>query len=391
MEKCRTCVVVILCFFIAACTAAPIATRLPSNTPTTTENSPLPTLSTIATLPPTNCNVPDLENIDYRQPVYAFLNAQTLMLQQGGEPAVSVGETPNMGTIKSALLKNESLFLLMDMGILEIDLSNCTSAIVQKFTLPVMNGDLVLSPDGLQLFYGTVSSANQISTFGAFDISHRTDRSILTLSESMITWYLIGVSEDGKDLFLLHHGQDPSLGIMLTVDSQTGATTREISFEGWNSLALAPNRLTFATPNQVVNKNDYSLSFKLNVYDLRSSPLTPRVFDLPNPPSEVGYGGLRWSTDSQTLNFLSIDSTYEPKTSYGLWALDVASGKSRQVASVSDPTYYLDGISSDGSWVTVRDDNSNQAVIINLLSGTSTPFSVQWDAILIQTTRISDQ
>lgn len=335
--------------------------------------------------PPT-CNSAAFDASDITQPFFVFLKGKTLMVQIGDKSPQPIGDFPDLGKIEDALLADKALFLLRQNGIQRVLLSDCSNATTFEFNEPVMSGNLLLSPNGSQVFYGIVADSTRVSDIGFFEVNGDLVHPIRTATESPNTYSLIGVTEDGKGLYLLQYGQDPALGLILVIDIENGNVGRELSIEGWGSGVLAPNRRAFATPNQVINTSEpfSGLEYKLNVYDLPSLPLTsPHIFTLPNPPSEIGFGGLHWSPDSQKLYFLLIEPNNDPQISYGLWSLAVTAGSAEQVTTIPDPSFYLNGISPDGTWSTIRDDNSDQSLLVNIQTGKVSQFSVPVEAILV--------
>lgn len=381
---------IILCGLLSACTPAPLITETPRIEPSATLEMPSPTL--VETKPTAvssaSCAPITFEDSGTAKPVYLIYREKTLAMQIGDQKPQSIGEIPDLGIIQNAVLAGKTLLVLRRNGLQRIGLSDCSNVTIIKFNEPIMMGDLVISPDSSRVYYGKVTYSTRISEVGFIGLHSEKVRSILTFTNpdpDPLSYSLIGLTEDGKGLYSLQLGQDPSLGLILVVNIENGTIGKELPIRGWSSVALAPNRRLAATPNQVVNKNSdpcCSLEYRLNVYDLASLPLTsPHVFTLPKTPGAIG-GKLLWSPDSQTLYFLLLDSDYNPQTSYGLWSLNVTTGDARQVTAIPDTSYFLESISPDGAWITVRHDTPEQSLLVDLQTGNVQQYSVPYEATL---------
>ena len=387
MKKTIAIGIVTICVIMSACTPPPGITEAPKIEPGVTPETSSPTL--VETKPDVSsspaCYPVQFEASVTAKPVYLIYREKALQMQIGDQTPQPIGGLPDLGNIQNALIAGNSIILIRQNGIQRIGPSDCSNVTISKFTEPIMMGDLLISPDGSRIYYGKVTYSTRISEVGIIELDMEQVHLIQTLKDPEFTYSLIGITEDGKGLYYLQKGQDPSLGLILVINIENGTTEKELSFEGWSSVSLAPNRRLAATPNQVVNKSSdpcCSLEYKLNVYDLASLPLTsPHVFTLPKTPGAI-VGRLLWSPDSQTVYFLLLDSDYDPQISYGLWSLNVTTGDARQVTAIPDKSYYLESISPDGAWVTLRHDTPEQSLLVDLLTGNPHPFSVPYEAIL---------
>ncbi len=378
---------IILSGLLSACTMAPLVTKTPKVEPRATLETSSPTL--VETKPTAvssaSCAPIAFEASGTAKPVYLIYREKTLSMQIGDQTPQLIGGFPDLGDIQNALIAGKTLLLIRRYGIQHIGPSDCSNVTINKFIEPIMMGDLKISPDGSRVYYGKVTSSSRISEVGIIELDREQVHPIQTFTDPEFTYSLIGITEDEKDLYYLQFGQDPSIGRILLINIENGTTERELFFEGWGYVSVAPNRRLAATPNQVVNKNSdpcCSLEYKLNVYDLASLPLTsPHIFTLPKTPGAIG-GRLLWSPDSQTVYFLLFDSDYDPQISYGLWSFNVTTGDARQVTAIPDTSYFLESISPDGAWVTLRHNTPEQSLLVDLLTGNVHQFSVPYEAIL---------
>ncbi len=373
---------------LGACTLQPTQTSEPALSATSPTQTAL-----VATNPPevsatlaVDCHPVTIQPSRSLEPVFVETVKSTLMLQVGGQPPVPVGEFPDLGGIKDSLIIEDTLYLLRETGIQRIQLSDCTNDTLVELNHSVMSGSLLLASGGQRLFYATVDGTTRESIAGYVDLKDSTSHEVFSyMEDELLTFALLGLTENGQGIYLLQHGQDPSLRKILIVDIKKAAVAGELTIEGYGEADLSPDGSMLAVNNQVVDASDpkYPVYYQLNIYNLTApSGTPPKAFDYPNAPSELGYGRILWSPDGQRAYFLVIDSAYEPTTAYGLWSLDVASGSMTKVAAMPDPTLHASTISPDGAWILLRAETKDETFQVNSQTGEVKLFSASVEAIL---------
>lgn len=314
-------------------------------------------------------------------PVFVFLEGDTLMEQVGSNAPEHLVDLPEFGSIKGAILVRETLYLLREQGFQRIHISDGTSDLVLRFDMPLLEGGLIYVSNYPRIFYyGTESE--QITLIGYFVLDEDVVHPVLSIPQNL---KLLGMTENGQGLYCLPLGQDPEFIRVLVIDLEQGEISKEIPIQGTLFAALASDSRRLATFAQRM-KSTGLLESVIHLYDLPSLPLTPpRVFTLPNAPSYVGFGGFRWSPDSQRLYFMLVENIYEaPATSsYGLWRLDVESGATDLVAPISDPIFHTVSISPDGEWIVLMHETRDEAILVQLGTGEVESFSAPVHAILV--------
>lgn len=300
-------------------------------------------------------------------PIFVFLEGDILMKQIGSNTPQQIVALPDLGPIKDAILKGGTLILLREQGIQSILLSETTIDTLIRFDMPILEGGLINSANDRRLFYfGTDSE--QKTNIGYFELDKDIGKPAFSFPQNL---QVLGLTEDGQGLYCLPVGQDPEFNKVLLIDISKDEISRELPVRGVSFAALAPDARSLSTFAQVPGQNG-QLDSVINLYDLPSLPLTPpRVFNLPKTPSFVGFGGLRWSPNSQDLYFMLIENIYEaPSTiSYGLWRLNVQNGKMDQITPISDPTFHIEKVSPDGTWILLSHETINESIIVNSTSG----------------------
>lgn len=374
-----------LCMMLSACASQATRPVIPIEltiTPKISTNTVAASSTPeIATTNPPNCQPIIIQTSEQISPIFAFLKEDTLMVQVGDNSVEAVGDFPGLGVIKDALLNGPVLYLLREQGIQRIHLTDCSSDTLLSFEEPILWGGLTLTADNKRVYYFGIGSLSSATIIGYYDLVSDDVHTVLSYSDDLVTLQLIGGTEDGKGLYVVPHGQDPQSNTVWLVDIEQGVVSKELPVQIDGHASLAPDSRLLATDAWRNDSNPQER--KINIYDLPSLPLTtPRVYTLPNAPSDIGFGDLLWSPDSQRLFFMLIDARYEPTTSFGLWSLDVETGLTNQVTMISDPTIHITGISPDGTWILLRPETQEEANLVNTDTGETRSFPISSDAIL---------
>jgi hypothetical protein len=371
-----------LCILLSACMPQGIGTetirteeeRSPSTPPEEKTSVELGTLTPTGTTPMSSTARKIIS------PVFVFLEGDTLMEQVGSNAPKHIIDLPELGPIKDAALVGEALYLLREQSIQRIYLSEGKSDILLPFETPMLAGVLIFVAGYSRIiYYGTDNW--QESLVGYYDLDQDIVYPAFSFPQNL---HPLGLTDDGQGLYCLPVGQDPEFNKVLLIDLKQGSIARELPVRGVSFAVLASDARQLATFFQRPDTSG-QLESVIHLYDLPSLPLTPpRVFTLPNAPSYVGFGGLHWSPDSQSLHFMLVENIYEAPdtTSYGLWRLDVESGATNQVAPISDPIFHTVSISPDGEWIVLMHEMNDEAILVHLQTAEVQSFSVPVNAIV---------
>jgi len=317
-------------------------------------------------------------------PVFVFLKEDTLVMQVSENSPKPVGILTDLGEIKDALLAKDTLYLIRENGIQRIDLPNGSSDIVLRFDASISSGKWLWDFNHSRIFYNGITSTARDSLIGFYDLDGNFIHPVLSYKDPLVTLQLIGVTEDGKGLYCLPHGQDPDFDKLLLLNIDQGTISRELSVRGYMYAALAPDSRYLATSAQIIDASD-QLTNMIHIYDLPSLPLTsPKIFKLPIQTSIIGNNGFYWSPDGKRLYFMLIENTDDPSTSIsdGLWVLDVETGSTHKVVDIPDLSMYTSGINPDGLWILARSTTKDETFLVNTQTEEVRSFSIPLEAIL---------
>jgi hypothetical protein len=347
-------------------TASPSQTLTPAATITIVKTLPNPPVSSDVTLPA----------------LFYILNNK-IFEQAGNPPGKEVADLAD-DPILAAFQSGEVLLVMHEQGIQRIRLSDGTTDMIFNFDKPAMYGNFVSSRDGQKIFFTTAVNDPQAefgtaSQVGFHDINLDAITPVITIPDSL---GVLGQTKDNLDLYLLFFGMDTALGRIFQVDIQKGEIIKELAFQGELIASLAPDGSHLAT----LNPSYDPLENTIGVFDLNSSPGTaPRIFKLPNEPSFVP-GNFLWSPDSRILYFnLWADHYWDVPASgpvpYGLWQLELESGKMSQPSRGTEIVFNLERISSDGEWLLLRDRDG--VIWVNAHTGAQKAIGLPENAILV--------
>jgi len=271
-----------------------------------------------------------------------YLYQGRLIEQVIGGTSQRLADLPDAGAILDATVLDGRVLILREQGLQRTMLADGSTDLMVRFDGTARSGFFV--PGGREMAVFQVTVDNPQAEFGLETLvglyRPAGDSAQVVLSLPQVEQAL-GTTADGQSLYLLPRGQDPSFGRLLLASLETGAVGAELPIEGEVFAVLSPDGRYLAT---TVPQG------ALNLYDLVSQPLTPRVFALPQSPSHAW--GLLWSPDSRFLYFLLRPGGLydEPASSYGLWRLEVDSGAISRFAAISEPEGFL-AIDHDGRWL----------------------------------------
>jgi hypothetical protein len=330
-----------------------------------TEGSELP--NTLGSPP---SGEPTEEPVPNQPPALYYIQGNQLIKLIAGEATKTLGELPEAGPVKNAIQVGNTLLVLREGGIQRVDLADGATELLFKPDLPVLFGDFLLADQDQILYSAVIDDPSVIFGFRTLIGTYRVKEGILNPSLSLPqNLRVLGLTLDGRGLYLLPVGQDPEFDSVRLFDLISGEMEKELPVEGSGYASLAPNGRLLATASQI-GALDQKYEGMINLYDLPSLPLTPpRSLALPQSPSHVT--GLIWSPNGGSLYFLLNPGSPwdEPSESYGLWRLEVPSGEFSQVIPLQQTGFHLRGLSPDGQWLLLEHESKPGALLVNQLTG----------------------
>lgn len=324
---------------------------------------------------------PTEEPIPNPPPALYYIQRNQLLELITGEAPKTLWELPEAGQVKNAIQVDNILLTLREGGIQRVDLADGVSELLFKPDLPVLFGDFLLTNQDQILYSAVIDDPSVIFGFRTLIGTYRMYDGILNPSLSLPqNMQVLGLTLDGRGLYLLPIGQDSEFNSVRLFDLISGEMEKELPVEGSRYASLAPNVRLLATASQSFALND-RFEGMIKLYDLPSLPLTPpRTLALPQAPSHVT--GLIWSPDSGSLYFLLNPGNPwdEPPGSYGLWRLEVTSGEFSQVIPLQQTGFNLRGLSPDGQWLLLDHESKPGALLVNQLTGNILAFTHPNDA-----------
>jgi len=240
------------------------------------------------------------------------------------------------------------------------------------------------------------------TTIGLFQLSSNSGRTIVSAEQNMA---VLGPTADGKGLYLLPRGQDPSFDHLFEVSLAEGTTT-QLTIAGDPYAWLSPDRRWILT---TMPQDD------LYLYDLTAVPPLKRRIALTRPSRHAR--NLFWTADGYVYLSLLAGNFYDydpdnPPASCGIWRLDPGARKLCQITpgtrqerqllavrpdgsilvtgdlrgtvlswdtttgqitvktGISRGELYAIGFSADGQWLLLGHTTESTAILIHLASGT---------------------
>jgi len=339
--------------------------------------TPAPTITIETTLP--NPTV----SSDVILPALFYILENKIFEQAGDPPGKEVADLTDSGPILAAFQTGEVLLLMREQGIQRIKLSDGSTDMIFSFDKPAMYGYFISATASPNVFFIIIVDDPQAEFTSGCEVNYYDFKldTIIPVITYPNTMRVLGLTTDKDGLYLLFTGQSTDFGRVFLVDIQKGEITKEIAFQGEWIASLAPDGSHLAT----LNPNYDPLENTIGVYDLTSSPGTPpRTFKLPKDPSFIP-GDFLWSPDSRILYFnLWADHYWDDPAGfkyYGLWQLELESGKMSQPSFGTEIVFNLERISIDGEWLLLRDRDG--VIWVNAFSGAQKKIGLPENAILV--------
>lgn len=308
-------------------------------------------------------------------PPSSYIHEDTLFQQVPSGASESLVALPDGSTALAATVMGDTVFVLRGQGLQRVSLVDIARDFVSLFEVPARSGQIIPTADGSRLVYSvTVDDAHALFGLG-------TRIGLYQAGKEQATQYfaydaqVLGLTVDGRGLYLLPRGEDSSFGRLLEVSLETGETASEQPVEGMVPAALSPDSRYLAMTSVRYTTPDKPEDV-LVVYDMASRPLTSREITFPHVPSHTRW--LLWSPDSRCLHFVlwSGHRWDEPTESYGLWRFDVKSGRLSQEAIVSESLMWPRLVSPDRQWLFLQHESKDLAIIVHLPTGATESFTL---------------
>ena len=343
---------------VAQPTAAPAATALPAPT-----SAPKPTAQP--------ANLPELYYLDQ--------NAVFAHAIGGAAHQIATFDGAVLGTA----LSGDTLLVLRDSGIERVHLPDGAATNVLAFKSPAQPSSSLLATSDGRIFYAArVEDPNAVfgkTMIGVYDVASGAMTPLQTVDGAARP---LGLTPDGKGLYVLPVGGDPSFAQVRVIDAASGADRAELAVEGEGAPVVSPDGRMLAVTARRFSASDPNAEpdSLVYLYDLTQQPVTRTEIVPPQAPSAAN--NLFWSPDSRALYFsLGAGNIYELKQSYGLWVYDIASGKASKLSDVDVlNTFVTNGAS--GSVVLLRHTTSSGSALIDLATGAPTPFDIAPSAMV---------
>jgi hypothetical protein len=377
----------------------PAPTALPTVAPTVGRRAPTAVATASLTVRPTT-SVPSEPARPTGRPASAppATAPPLLYLDQGALFQLIAGDSPrrlaavpepcvlcawSTAPILAATRIDNAVLVLLEQGLRRIRLADGASDLVLRFDFLARFGSLTSTADGAHAIY-TVAVDDRsapmgfVTHMGLYQASSNTVQIVPTRSQAAqyATVQPLGLTADGRSIYLLPRGGDPGFDRVLVATSDSGAITAELPIEGVGGAFLSPDRRYIITRAQRVVAADGSVADELHLYDLTRHPIRAQIIPLPTLPS---YGAeLLWTPDSQAVHLLLNSAPGEEGMAYRLWRLDIGAGELVQEAAVAPPkllghatVLHPRSISPDGQWLLLQPESENGAILFHVPTGAS--------------------
>lgn len=349
--------------------AAPTLSATETPTRTATETMPAPAAS------PTAAGFP------VPPPILLVLHNNRVMEMSDGATSL-LTDLAEAGSVLATAITETTLVVLREKGLQLIDLASNTERLAIPFETPARAGTLlVLAPDRI-LFAASFDDPDAefgIGTqVGEYDLGRGRAGPQWTTPDNR---RVLGLTEDGQNLYTLPLGQDPELGKVEIVSRQTGQTVSEFPIQGYDLASLSPDRRYLVTADRDPRR-DVDV---IRVYDLATQP--PRQNDVALPVASSRPWKLAWSPTGHSLFFVALSGSIraadpEPlRTSHGLWQLDAAQARLTKMVEGGPGLEPWVTVSSNGQWLLLWHSEQARAYRVSLSNGEVTEFALPAAAI----------
>lgn len=358
-------------------TVLPVATSLPATA------APAPTSAPAAqpTAVPAPTSAPEPTAQPVNLPELYYVDQNAVFAQAIGGAAHQIA--PVDGSVLDTALSGDTLLVLRDSGIERVHLPDGAASDVLAFKSPAQPSSSLLATSDGRIFYAArVEDPNAVfgkTEIGVYDVA---TGAIAPLQTADGAARPLGLTPDGKSLYVLPAGGDPSFGQVRVIDAASGADRAELAVEGEGTAVVSPDGRMLAVTARRFSASDPNAEpdSLIYLYDLTQQPAKRTEIVPPQAPSAAN--NLFWSPDSRALYFaLGAGNIYELKQSYGLWVYDIASAKASKLSDVDVlNTFVTDNAASN--IVLLRRTISSDSAVLDLATGAPTPFDIAPNAMV---------
>jgi hypothetical protein len=176
-------------------------------------------------------------------PVFVTLEADRLWEYTGCAPRREIAALPASGDLKAAIQVGGSLFLLRTGALEQMRLDGGGLQTRMPFEPPILFGALLPDPAGARLFYSITwsdweSETGMSTRAGWLEVEGDDQGLIMTRPHPL---HLLGPTPDGKGLYILPFGQDPSTRTAWVVDILSGTIGQELPVVVDGAASLSPD------------------------------------------------------------------------------------------------------------------------------------------------------
>ncbi|MDD5369463.1 MAG: hypothetical protein PHQ40_10275 [Anaerolineaceae bacterium] len=343
----------------------------PSPTPTPTP-LPLPPATAVQPPAPVGVTIPALyyfsQGAVYRQ-----------TSSDRGEKFANLSSIETAGEIKASLSLQGAALLLRGRAIERVLLPAGEVKILTHSTLAVSYGQLIPVPRTRQMIVvaaledatAEFSSSTQIWVY-----SLETDE-LLPVFSAQAVYQPLGLTPDGRGVYLIPRGQDPSYGEVQTVSLQTGQVVERFPVRAYGDAFASPDGKTILIEDDLQLPEE--TTEKISLYHPEQPVAAPTRISLPCPYQRVAQ--LSWSIDSQrAFGLLAPDEGRfgegaQATAPCGLWFLDVSTDKLSPVMLPDAPTHEgkppIMTVSAGGACILLRFTGQPEAWLVDTGSATA--------------------
>ena len=205
-------------------------TTIPSKVP-----SPFPSATPEPTQTATPTQPPPLPDLDVPIPSFLYFLDGTLFEQIGNQPPQLITSLPQTNSVLANAMLEGQIIVLVEPGLFTINLQDKTSSPILSLDMSARFGRLIIVPEINQLIYQIAvedpdpnSSSGYRTHIGIYDPMTGTGRPIVNFPGGA---QILGLSADHEYLYLVHQGQDPTPGEVITISIETGEEVRDVPAE----------------------------------------------------------------------------------------------------------------------------------------------------------------
>ena len=299
---------------------------------------------------------------------FAAVDNKLFELRPGGQ-TTEIGALPALGRVFDSVQRGDELIFLHERGLVSAARGRGPRTIATFTQGAATGGYLVTTGNSNKVLYVyTRAATNQMgweSVAGV--IENGAARKVRQAANNMLA---LGLTADGRGMYVIDQGQDPSFVTVKLVYLETGRVQVELPYAGEGAVALAPDGATVAAVSFRGSELD-SLTF------YTSGSATGGPFNV-TPKEGWNVAALRWAPSGRV-----VYATLYPRadTSQGeLWQIDPVTRRSALVARNFAVDTALLGVSQDGRFLLGQQGES--LIVVELQTGRTERYSLPRGAVI---------